>query len=354
MTTVLPNSNTKKQTFRKRTKTVKIQKSKEYTETMIEKLLSTNSNQTQIESLYNKKDLLELKNKILIYRIKKLRNESALKIQTIWKKKKMKLMAHILAHKVRGCYTICPKTQNACKMYIKIFTNELKKDEYKILSLRFCQIRKCFVRDIPKNKFYTSKKIMYFNLIKNKEVFFDDNYEKVFYMNQFVHKIDFSIYDKKQKILDETIYNPNNELYKKYKNFNINSISKDSTYLSTEDEKESSENTILTPENIGKKGQIFRFSSNELENYKCIEEKEDEDEYQGLRSVKRTATNETLKQRKIKINRTFKRFESFDGTYSCKTKLKSILKDSNCEELHKRKLMESGKKVSFGNTVYFY
>ena len=266
----------------------------------------------------------------------------------------MKLMAHILAHKVKGCYTICPKTQNACKMYIKIFTNELKKDEYKILSLRFCQIRKCFVRDIPKNKFYTSKKIMYFNLIKNKEVFFDDNYEKVFYMNQFVHKIDFSIYDKKQKILDETIYNPNNELYKKYKNFNINSISKDSTYLSTEDEKESSENTILTPENIGKKGQIFRFSSNELENYKCIEEKEDEDEYQGLRSVKRTATNETLKQRKIKINRTFKRFESFDGTYSCKTKLKSILRDSNCEELHKRKLMESGKKVSFGNTVYFY
>jgi hypothetical protein len=354
MTTVLQNPNTKQNTFRKRTKTVKIKKSKEYTQTLIEKLLSNNTNETQVESFYNKKDLLELKKKILIYRIKMLRNESALKIQTVWKKKQMRLNAHKLAHKVRGCYTICPKTQNACRMYIKIYTNELKREEYKILSLSFCQIRKCFVRDIPKNKFYTSKKIMYFNLIKNNEIFFDDNYEKILYNNQFVHKVDFSIYDKRQKLLDETIYNPNHLLYKRPKNFNISNNSKESIYLSTEDEKENSENTILTPEKFGGKEPIFRFSSNELDKFKGIEE-EDEDEYEGLRPIKRAVTNEPMKVKKRKSNKTIKRFESFDVTHSYKFKLKSILRDSNCEELHKRKLnMESSKKVTFGKTVYFY
>ena len=47
-----------------------------------------------------------------------------------------------------------------------------------------------------------------------------------------------------------------------------------------------------------------------------------------------------------------KRFESFDMTYSCKSKLKSILKDPNLE--FKRSNRLSNKKVSFGETVYLY
>lgn len=345
MTTVLSNSKIPI----KRTKTLQVRKSKEYSEKMIESLISI-GNESEIELIYNKKDLLALKQKILIYRIKKLRNDSALKIQNMWNNYKLRLYTHKLSHKVRGCYSIYPERKDALKMYIKIFFNELKKEEYKIIPLDFCQIRKCFIKDIPKNKFYTSKKIMYFNFIKNNQIFFDDKYEKVLYLNQYVHKVDFSIYDKRQKMLDETIYNIKNNY-----NINLNKISKsnskESTYLSTEDDKESSENSTLTPENR-KNGKFFRFSSNQVGSFKEIEEEEN-DEYNGLRATNRLNSNEIIKDRKI--NKRFKRFESFDATYSCKTRLKSILKASNYEEFKKRKLnTQSGKKVSFGETVYSY
>ena len=345
MTTVLSNS----KTSIKRTKTLQVRNAKEYSEKMIESLISV-GNESEIESIYNKKDLLTLKQKILIYRIKKLRNDSALKIQNMWEKYKLRLFTHKLAHKVKGCYTIYPERKDALTMYIKIFYNELKKEEYKIIPLDFCPIRKYYVKDIPKNKFYTSKKIMYFNFIRNNEIFFDDKYEKVLYLNQYVHKVDFSEYDKRQKLLDETIYT----IKKNFNNINNNiskSNSKESTFLSTEDEKESSENSTLTPE-YRKNGKYFRFSSNQVEVFKEIEE-EGDDEYEGLGVKNRLNSNEIIKERKI--NKRYRRFESFDSTYSGKTRLKSILKESNCEELHKRKLnMESGKKVSFGETVYSY
>ena len=342
MTTALSNSKIPI----KKTKTLEVRNAKEYSEKMIESIISS-GNEAEIESIYNKKEILALKQKILIYRIKKLRNDSALKIQNMWNKYKLRLFVHKLAHKVRGCYSIYPERKDALKMYIKIFNNELKKEEYKILKLDFCQIRKCFIKDINKNKFYTSKKIMYFNFIKNNEIFFDDKYEKVLYLNQYVHKVDFSIYDKRQKILDETIYNMNNKYNKISK-----SNSKESTYLSTEDEKECSENSTLTPENR-KNEKIFRFSSNQVEVFKDNEE-EGDDEYNGLRATNRICSNEIIKERK-RIKK-YRRFESFDSTYSCKSRLKSILKESNCEELHKRKLIniESGKKVSFGETFYSY
>ena len=348
MNTVLPKS----KAVRRRTKSFQIRRKEEISIVNIENLISKNNKEEEdeIESLYTKKDLFELKNKILIYRIKKLRNDSALKIQNMWNKYKIRFKVHKLSHKVRGCYTIYPEIKNACKMYIKIFTNELNKEEFKILPLDFCPIRKCFVKDIPKNKFYTSKKIMYFNFIKNNKIFYDDKYEKVLYSinsNEYAQKVDFSLYDIKQKLLDDTIYNKN-ELFQKYKYNNSNS--KDSTILSTEDEKENSENSILSP-NKSKINTRFKFSFNKNETFNEIEE---DDEYEGLRAIKRKSTNEPLKE--IKINKSFRRFESFDIGYSCKSKLKSILKDSNCEELHKRKLLniESGKKVSFGKTVYFY
>lgn len=170
----------------------------EIDEKIIEEIISKN-NEREIESLYTQKEIFELKTKIIIIRIKKLRIECARKIQNMWNKYKMRINVHKLAHKVSGCYTISPASKDALKMQIKIFTNELKKDEYKILSLDFCKIRNCFVKDIPKNKFYTSRKIMYFNFIKNNKIFFDNKYEKVLYLNDYVHRIDFSVYDKNQK-----------------------------------------------------------------------------------------------------------------------------------------------------------
>ena len=332
----------------KRMKSLEPHKKKEYIEQNIEELLSSKKIYEN-ESLYNKKDLLELKRKIIIYRIKKLRNESALKIQKMWNIYQIRLKTHKIAHHVQGCYTISPDLKSACKIYIKIFTNELKKEEYQIQRLKYCPIRNAFVIDIPKNKFYTSKKIMHFNFIKNNQIFFDDKYDKVLYLNEYVHQVDFSLYDKRQKKLNETIYSVN-ELFPKYKYYN--SISKDSNYLSTEDEKENSENFILTPDKFGKNGPQFKFSAKEVSIFNAKEDDDEEEEYAGLRSVKRKGTDQSSK---VKINRTFKRFESFDSTYSCKSKLKSILKDSNFEELHKRRLnMDSGKKVSFGKTAYFY
>jgi hypothetical protein len=209
------------------------------------------------------------------------------------------------------------------------------------MPLHFCQIRKSFVIDIPKNKFYTKKKLLRFNFIYKNKIFFDDNYDQVLFFNEKVHQVDLSIYDKKQKSLDDTIYNMN--LIKKMKIF-PNSSKDVNYYLSTEDEKESSENSNLTPDKIGKKENKFTFSDNK------IEENDEEDEYNGLRAIKRKGTDRA----KVQVFRKMRRFESFDMTYSCKSKLKSILKDPNLEFNKKRPIKVSDKKVSFGETIYLY
>ena len=45
---------------------------------------------------------------------------------------------------------------------------------------------------------------------------------------------------------------------------------------------------------------------------------------------------------------------SYDVSYSCKSKLKSILKCPNIESNKRRFNRESNKKVSFGETIYIY
>ena len=341
MTTVL----SKTKVIKRRTKSFQLKKNESITNINVENVIKNNK-EDEIESFYNKKEILELKHKILIYRIKKLRNESALKIQNIWNKYIIRNKVHRLSHKVRGCYTVYPEAKDACKMYIKIYINEYNKKEFKILKLDFCPIRKCFVKDIPKNKFYTPKKIMYFNFIKNNRIFFDDKYEKVLYSDEYVHKVDFSIYDKRQKLLDETIYKNiyknNDNKFELYSNPKHNkSIYKDLNLLSTEDEKENSENSPDKSKYITK----FNYSPN----YTFNKIEEEDDEYEGLRAIKRKCTNEPIKE--IEINKPYKKFKSFEINYP----LKSILKEPNCTKLHKRKLnMENKRKVSFGNTVYFY
>ena len=331
MTTALPKIECKK------TKSNKPPKTKAFTEENIEELISK-ANGGELELLYSEEELLKIKQKLLIHRIKQLRNNSALKIQTMWNRYQTRLKVHKTAHHVQGCYTISPNIQNVTKVSIKIFTNELNKDEFTILPLKFCQIRKSFVIDIPKNKFYTKKKLLRFNFIYKNNIFFDDNYDQVLYFNEMVHQVDFSLYDKKQKILEETVYNLR-ELFKK-KLFSLHSSSKDSNCFSTEDEKENSENLALTPDKFTKK---FSFGESKEDN-------DDEDEYSGLRAIKRKGTE--LEKEKV-ITR-YKKYESFDITYSSKSKLKSILKCPNIDLNKRRVNRESNKKVSFGETIYIY
>ena len=317
----------------KRVKSLQPINVKEYNELNLEELISA-INEKEIELLYNNQELLYLKQKLLIHRIRQLRNASALKIQGMWDRYLTRLKVHKLAHHVHGCYTISPSVKNVTKISIKIFTDESNKDVFKIYPLHYCQIRKSFVIDIPKNKFYTKKKILRFNFIYRDKIFFDDNYEQVYFFNEKVHQIDLAIYDKKQKILDETIYNPNN-----YKKMKIFQNSPKDTNLSTEDEKEPSDNSTLTPDKLSKKGKKFAFSDNK------IKENDEDDEYNGLRAVKRAGTERD----KVKVFKKLKRFESFDMS---KSNLKSILKEPELNK--KRSNRMSNKKVSFGETIYLY
>ena len=314
MTTVL--SNIKK--IGNKLSPLKSIKSLLFSENAIEKLFSY-QNLSEIESSLNKKDLFELKKRIIIYKIKKIRNESALKIQKMWGNYIQKLNIHKLAHHLTGCYTVSIPAKGRTKAFIKIFCDEENINDFKIRPLRYCQIRNCFALDLPKNKFYMKRKIMHFIFLnRNNEVFYDENYKKVLYFNEYVHEIDFSYIDENEKKLSELSKNE-----KKYSK-------KDS--ISTEDEKEISENsTTLSPS--PKLSQKFKFDSNE-----------EDDEYSNLRSKESINIASGFVRRK-------KRFETFDKTYSCKTKLKSILMNANSNFGKKRKsVQETNKRVSFGKT----
>ena len=326
MTTALSNLKTK---ISKKIKSLTLTKSN-FDDDYLEKLFSS-KNLKEIEASLSPKDLLELKKRIIIYRIKKFRNESAIKIQKMWNKYVNMLSIHKLAHHLTGCYTIYLESKGRTKVFIKIFCDESNKDVFHICSMRFCPIRKCFVLDIPKNKFFTQKKIMHFIFLNRKnESFYDDNYEKAFFFNECVHKVDFSVIDKNQKILEEK--------KKKEKIKSENSKHSDINNLSTEDEKDNSESLTLTPtpENSIK----FKF---DVKNINTNED--DTDEYSGLRPVESSDIKSSVRRQK--------RYESFDVSHShlVKTKLKSILKDSNPDLLRQRRnKRESFKKVSFGKT----
>ena len=326
MTTALSNLKTK---ISKKIKSLTLTKSN-FDDDYLEKLFSS-KNLKEIEASLSPKDLLELKKRIIIYRIKKFRNESAIKIQKMWNKYVNMLSIHKLAHHLTGCYTIYLESKGRTKVFIKIFCDESNKDVFHICSMRFCPIRKCFVLDIPKNKFFTQKKIMHFIFLNRKnESFYDDNYEKAFFFNEYVHKVDFSVIDKNQKKLEEK--------KKKEKIKSENSKHSDINNLSTEDEKDNSESLTLTPtpENSIK----FKF---DVKNINTNED--DTDEYSGLRPSESSDIKSFVRRQK--------RYESFDVSHShlIKTKLKSILKDSNLVLLRQRRnKRESFKKVSFGKT----
>ena len=323
MTTVLTNLKAK---LSKKLKSLTLTKPN-FDDDYLEKLFSS-KNLKEIEKSLSPKDLLELKKRIIIYRIKKLRNESALLIQKMWNKYINKLKIHKLSHHLTGCYTLYLEPKGKTKVFIKVYCDESNKDAFKICKMDFCPIRKCFVFDIPKNKFFTHKKIMHFIFLnRNKEPFYDDNYEKAFFFNEYIHIVDFSVIDKNQKILEETKKKEKSHL-KNYKNTDINT-------LSTEDEKDNSENLALTP--TPENSIQFKFDAKNIN-----ANENDSDEYIGLRPTESSDIQNSIKREK--------RYESFDVSHSIKTKLKSILKDSNPELLRQRRSRESLKKVSFGKT----
>ena len=216
MTTVLSNFSSIKKIGKNLTR-LNSDKSCFFSEKTIEKLFSS-QNLTEIESSLKPNELLELKMSIIIYKIKKIRNESALKIQKMWNKYIKKLTVHKLAHHLTGCYTVSIPAKGMTRAFIKIFNDEKNKDNYEIAPLRYCQIRNCFAYDVHKNKFCKSKKIMHFIFLnRNKEIFYDENYKKVQFINEYVHEIDFSLIDENQKKLkllsnSEKKYNRNDSI----------------------------------------------------------------------------------------------------------------------------------------------
>ena len=156
MTTVLSNFSSIKKIGKNLT-SLNSTKSCLFSEKAIEKIFSS-QNLENIESSLNKTELFELKRSIIIYKIKKIRNESALKIQKMWNNYIKKLTIHKLTHHLTGCYTVSIPAKGMTRAFIKIFSDEKNKDSYEIVPLRYCQIRNCFAYDVHKNKFCKSKK----------------------------------------------------------------------------------------------------------------------------------------------------------------------------------------------------
>ena len=117
MTTVLSKLKSK---IGKKLTSLKIPKSFSSEEEYMEKLFSS-KNLKEIEASLSPKDLLELKKRIIIYRIKKLRNEAAKKIQKMWNKYLTKLKIHELSHHLTGCYTVYLPFNGMTFAFIKIF-----------------------------------------------------------------------------------------------------------------------------------------------------------------------------------------------------------------------------------------
>ena len=84
--------------------------------------------------------------------------------------------------------------------------------------MNFCPIRKRFVFDIPKKKFFLkSNKTLRFNFIVNDEIIVDNSFFSCNINNIFVNEINFIDIDNKIKKLNETIYNFKKKLNMKKK-----------------------------------------------------------------------------------------------------------------------------------------
>ena len=288
------------------------------------KFLKEKSKDKIVNFFRNNKELFKLKQRIIILRILKQRQISAQKIQNSWKKYQLYLKVHKLAHHVHGCYTISPTMTNVTKIYIKIYTTEFNTFDFKIIPLRYCPIRKSFIIDIPKNKFCGIKKILHFNFLYKDEVFFDDNYKKIFFIDDYVHELNLANLDKKQELLDN-----------KYNKFILK-------FKSLKDYSNSTDDESPLYGNLN-----FKFDSKNEEN---SDSDKNSDEYAGLRPINKMASSKVQKKIKYNLCRKFESCDSIDNIG-----LISILKNSNNKQNTKKvSICENQRKVSFGTTQYSY
>ena len=150
-----------------------------------------------------------------IQHILKIRQQSAQIIQKNFRISYIKHRLLTTAHKHSEYYSIYPSfdTNDSNDISLKLFLNLKDPEKFRILPCRFCPIRNCFSFDIPKNKFPGKKKNMYFNFIKNNKILVDDSYNNIKFGGEVVNQIDFNLYEKQNKKLDEIC----NEIIKQIK-----------------------------------------------------------------------------------------------------------------------------------------
>lgn len=170
-------------------------------------------------NFFKKYYLFEEKKQQLIKNIILLRSKCAVKIQRYFKSylKRQKLFS--FAKKNQLFYSLYPSKEVEKKISIKLYTNPRDSRSHIILPVHFCNYRNKYVFDIPKSKFPSSKKYLKFKFIIDGTVFLDPKYKLVRFGENYVNKVDFNDYERKQKVLwdimDEIIYY--NKTYKKVK-----------------------------------------------------------------------------------------------------------------------------------------
>ena len=168
------------------------------------------------------------------------REESVISIQKAYKSLIRKREVFAFAKKNIYNYSIYPSflsekdIKNKINLKIRLYKDLLKSDYY-VLPLKFCDFRKCYVFDFPKNQFNSKrKKIMNFTFVlNNNKVIIDPEYKKVRLGHDYVNQIDFSKLDKKEKLNNkffklkeelnsDSSSNNNSEKYKKDENNGLN------------------------------------------------------------------------------------------------------------------------------------
>jgi len=245
-----------------------------------------------------------------------------------------------LIKKIKDCYSISPTYNNMTKISIKIYYDLKDIKKFEIFPLKFCQIRKRFVFDIPKKKFFLkSNKTLRFNFITNDEIIVDNSFLSRNINNVFVNEINFIDIDNKIKKLNETIYNFKKKLNikKNLKPIKILKLNEDSdeTLNKTNDD-----NDEFDSEN----------SSNE-ENYILNNSKTMTPNIKIKRNSKKHISFLSLKANfsdTLSPYQPFKNSSSEFFNFPCKSILKSR-SNRNSFKINKFK-----RKVSFGNVEYAY
>ena len=141
----------------------------------------------------------------MINKLLEKREDSARMIQEKYKIYLMKKDLYALAKKHVNYYSVYPSilseddNTEKNKVQIKIFTDLRNYENYRILPVRFCLLRNCYVFDIPKSKFPSSKKIMRFNFIINHKIITEPSYKIIRTKEESVNEIDFSKIKKNMK-----------------------------------------------------------------------------------------------------------------------------------------------------------